>query len=406
MRILLVENDQNLLTQLQTELIKQNFLVDIASDCQIAWELLHSFIYDLLLIDIASETDGDAINFCRRLREVGNLILIILMTDVDQINPRIEGLNFGADDCIIKPINYSELFAHIYALGRRGLRKAHSILSWGSVKLDPISRQVICQEKILKISRKEYLILELFMNHPRQMFTRSQISDRLWTIDEELPTDATIKSHIRSIRRKLEKAGVNNFIETHYGHGYRLNPIFDPSITGFNSSLVKPELMDSITANIWHELMNANIRLHQEIETRKDIEAQLRRSELLLRNAQKAGKIGSWEYDIVTKQTYWTEELYHLHGIDPNQSPPNNPTEMLTLIHPEDQQIYQTAIVAASLKRKPFETNLRIIRSDGEIRYINARGGPVFDEFGQCIKLTGTTFDITDTILIKTEKLF
>jgi DNA-binding winged helix-turn-helix (wHTH) protein len=113
------------------------------------------------------------------------------------------------------------------------------------------------------------LILELFLNYPRQMFTRSQIGDRLWTIDEELPTDATIKSHIRSIRRKLEKAGINNFIETRYGHGYRLNPIFDPSITNLNSSLIKPELMDSITANIWHELMNANIRLHQEIEARK-----------------------------------------------------------------------------------------------------------------------------------------
>jgi DNA-binding response OmpR family regulator len=131
MKILLVENDQNLLTQLQTELIKQNFLVDIASDCQIAWELLHSFIYDLLLIDISSKIDSDGINLCRRLREVGNLIIIILITDVDQINTRIEGLNLGADDCLIKPINYQELFAHIYAIGRRGLRKTHSILSWG-----------------------------------------------------------------------------------------------------------------------------------------------------------------------------------------------------------------------------------------------------------------------------------
>jgi PAS domain S-box-containing protein len=198
-----------------------------------------------------------------------------------------------------------------------------------------------------------------------------------------------------SIRRKLEKAGVNNFIETHYGHGYRLNPTFDPGLVNINYSGEKPELMDSITANIWYELMDANIRLHQEIETRKKIEEQLRQSELLLRNAQAIGKIAAWEYDVTTKKAYWTEELYEIYGLDPSQ-PPLIYNEILQFIHPEDHHIYEKAIIEPALKKQKFEANLRIIRQDGTIRYINARGGPIFDDYGQLIKLAGTTFDVTD----------
>ncbi len=395
MRILLVETDQQLLTQLQTALTGQNFLVDVADDGEIAWELLHSFAYDLLLLEV-SLPKIDGINLCRRLRAVGNLILIILITDSANLSERIQGLNIGADEALTKPINEPELFARIQALGRRGLRRAKPVLSWGPLQLDQISRQVTCQKQILKISRKEYQLLELLLNHPRQMFTSNEIADRLWTIDEELPTNATIKSHICSIRRKLEQAGADNLIETRYGHGYRLNPLFDMGSVVFKSPIPTSEpLMDSITANIWYELMAANVRLHQEIETRKQIEEQLRRSELLLRNAQRAARIGSWEYDLRTKETYWTEELYHIHGLDPNRLEFIR-DEIKALIHPDDREIYETEVRNPASQGKPFEANLRIIRQDGEIRYINARGGPIFDESGQLIKLTGTTFDVTD----------
>ena len=99
--------------------------------------------------------------------------------------------------------------------------------------------------------------------------------------------------------------------------------------------------------------------------------------------------------DVKTRETYWTEELFRIHGLDPNQSTPS-PEEILALIHPDDRQLHQEAIHSPALRREVFEANLRIIRAnDGEIRYINARGGPVLNCSGDLIKLTGTTFDVT-----------
>ena len=155
---------------------------------------------------------------------------------------------------------------------------------------------------------------------------------------------------------------------------------------------------------MWHELMAANARLRQEIEERKQAEIELQRSERLLRNAQRVAKIGAWEFDISRGETYWTEELYHIHGLDPNQSAPTQ-DENVQLIHPEDLHIHENQIAALARQGKPFEANLRIIRGDGEVRYINARGGPIFNEKGEFIKVTGTTFDVTDWMVMRQEKL-
>ncbi len=141
--------------------------------------------------------------------------------------------------------------------------------------------------------------------------------------------------------------------------------------------------------------MAANARLQQEIEQRKQIEAQLRRSETMLRTAQRVAQIGSWEFDVYTREIYWTEELFLIHGLSPDGPVPNY-EESLTLIHPDDRQLHEDAIHAPSLRGESFEANLRIIRAnDGEVRHINARGGPLFDADGKMVKLTGTTFDVT-----------
>ncbi len=153
--------------------------------------------------------------------------------------------------------------------------------------------------------------------------------------------------------------------------------------------------MDNITANIWQELMTANARLQQEIEQRREVEAQLRRSETMLRNAQRIAQVGCWYLDIHTREIYWTKELFLIHGLDPRGSPPS-PEEIFSMIHPDDRQIYEEAIRTPALREEKFEANLRIIRADnGEVRYINARGGPLHDREGKVIKLMGTTLDLT-----------
>ena len=94
------------------------------------------------------------------------------------------------------------------------------------------------------------------------------------------------------------------------------------------------------------------------------------------------------------RETYWTEELFLIHGLDLNDPTPTE-ADILAMIHPDDRQLHEDVIRASALRREPFEANLRIIRADGEVRYINARGGPLFDDDGKMVKLTGTTFDVT-----------
>lgn len=99
-----------------------------------------------------------------------------------------------------------------------------------------------------------------------------------------------------------------------------------------------------------------------------------------------------------TQTTYWTEELYRIHGLDPAQAAPS-PEENLALIHPDDHPIHAAAIQTPAVKGEAFEANLRIIRHDGEIRYVNVRGGPILNEEGRPIKIAGTTFDITQWVI-------
>ncbi|MFH7241251.1 MAG: response regulator [Spirulina sp.] len=394
MKILLVSAEQGQRKALHHALSRHSFIVDVASDGEEAWDMLKAFRYDVVLLEVQlPKLDG--LSLCHRLREVGNPVLLLMMVEADGATTGVQGLDHGADAYLTLPIQEDELLAHLRALARRGFRRAGPTFYWGPLRLDPMAQQITCQGQALKLNRKEYQLLELFLNQPRRMFSRGDIGDRIWPLESDLPSDATIKSHIRSIRRKLERAGILDFIQTHYGQGYCLNPAYDPGTKAKPPVTTMPELMmDSITANIWQELMAANAQLTQEIEQRKQVEAQLRRSEVMLRNAQRVAQIGCWEATISTREVYWTEEMYLIHGFDPSDPPPT-PEQIEALIHPDDQQLHADVIQAAAQRGEPFEANLRIIRADGEVRYINARGGPLFDDDGKMVKLTGTTFDVT-----------
>jgi len=218
MKILLVSSNPILQKKLHQLLFCHHFVVDLAVNGEEAWDLLHAFLYDLVLLDsVLPKLDG--IDLCRRLREVGNPVLILLLLEVAGWEHGIEGLNSGADACLSHPFPEAALFAQINALARRGKNRASFCLDWGPVSLNSATREITCNGQRLKLNRKEYQLLKLFLSHPRQRFTCHEIGDRLWTLDEQLPTNATIKSHIRSICRKLEQAGVEDLIQTRYGQG-------------------------------------------------------------------------------------------------------------------------------------------------------------------------------------------
>lgn len=221
MRILLVEDDLRLAETLAEALSDQLYTVDIAANGLLAWDYVKSLDYDLVLLDVMlPELDG--ITLCQQLRSQGYLMPILMITARDTVSDKITGLDAGADDYIVKPVDLGELFARIRALLRRGGTTSQPILEWGAIKLDPSTYEVSYANKNLSLTRKEYSILELLLRNGRRVLSRSMIIDHIWKL-ESPPEEDTVKVHIRSLRQKLRASGASdNLIETLHGIGYRL----------------------------------------------------------------------------------------------------------------------------------------------------------------------------------------
>jgi DNA-binding response OmpR family regulator len=222
MRILLVEDDDRITDALAEDLTDRYYVVEIAHDGKTAWDLIEAFSYDLILLDVMLP-QMDGITLCQRLRSKGHTMPVLMLTARDTIDDRVVGLDAGADDYLVKPFDLKELSARIRALLRRGTDTLPPVLSWGDLRLDPSTCEVVYGECPLNLSPKEYSLLEFFLRNGRRVFSRAQILEHLWSFGE-LPEESTVKAHIRGLRQKLEAVGAPNLIETVYGLGYRLKP--------------------------------------------------------------------------------------------------------------------------------------------------------------------------------------
>ena len=221
MKILVVEDDERISDAVVEYLSDLHYAVEAVYDGQSAWDLLDVFTYDLILLDVMlPEMDG--ITLCQKLRKKGFNIPILMLTAKDTLENKIQGLDAGADDYLVKPFELDELSARIRALLRRGTSSLPPILTWEKLRLDPSSCEVFYQDRLLPLSPKEYKLLEFFLRNGRRVFSRAQILEHLWSF-EQVPEEATVKAHIRGLRQKLEAAGApHDLIETVYGLGYRL----------------------------------------------------------------------------------------------------------------------------------------------------------------------------------------
>jgi DNA-binding response OmpR family regulator len=199
-------------------------VVDLVTDGEAGWNQAKVVDYDLMLLDVMlPELDG--VTLCQRLRSHGYLMPVLLLTACDTVTDKITGLDAGADDYVVKPVDLGELFARIRALLRRGHSSSPPILEWGSLRLDPSTYEVTYDRNPLHLTPKEYGLLEVLLRNGRRVLSRSVIIEHVWSL-EAPPEEYTVKVHIRSLRQKLKAAGApEDLIETVHGMGYRLKQI-------------------------------------------------------------------------------------------------------------------------------------------------------------------------------------
>ncbi|HEY9888267.1 MAG TPA: response regulator transcription factor, partial [Candidatus Obscuribacterales bacterium] len=222
MRILLIEDDEILADRLVQSLTQRQYVVDAIADGQDGLDYAQSASYDLIISDVGLPR-LDGITLCSRLRQGGATTPILLMTAKDAADERIRGLDAGADDHLTKPLNLEEMHARVRALLRRGEVIPETVLQAGPLKLDPVSCQVTYGDRPLRLTPKEYSLLELFMRSPQRVFSRSHIIEHLWSFDDP-PLEDSVKAHIKGLRRKLKAAGAADWIDNVYGIGYRFTP--------------------------------------------------------------------------------------------------------------------------------------------------------------------------------------
>lgn len=221
MRILLVEDDRHLSASLSEALEAMRFTVDVASDGETAWQQISLLPYDLLLMDVTLPR-VDGLTLCQRLRSHSIDSPVLMLTARDTRQDKIAGLDAGADAYMVKPFDLAELTAQIRALLRRGQTSATTTLVWGALRLNQNTYEATFQENLLRLTPKEFAILDLLLRHGRRVLSRHFILESIWQMDDP-PGEETVKAHLKSLRQKLKKAGApRNFVETVHGLGYRL----------------------------------------------------------------------------------------------------------------------------------------------------------------------------------------
>jgi len=223
MKILLVEDDDVFVKVLTRTLKAHHYIIDTVKDGEMGWTYGSTFDYDLMVMDIVlPKLDG--ISLCKRFRTEGYATPILLLTSQDASTTRVQGLDAGADDYVVKPFDQAELVARIRALVRRSSANPFPLLTWGDLILNPSTSEVSYGGHHLALTAKEYELLELMMRDSQHVFSTEEILDQLWS-SEEFPSEATVRSHIRRVRHKLAAIGApSDFIATMHGRGYYLKP--------------------------------------------------------------------------------------------------------------------------------------------------------------------------------------
>jgi two-component system OmpR family response regulator len=226
MRILVVEDDAKLARLLRRALTERGQATDVVARGEDALWMVRAHAYAVLVLDVTLP-GMDGFDLCRALREEGIWTPVLMVTARDGIGDRVRGLDAGADDYLVKPFSLAELLARLRALVRRSAAERPTVLAVGDLRLDPAARTVWRANVEVRLSAKEFTLLELFMRRPDEVISRSELLEHGWDLAYENRSNVIAVS-VRALRQKIDRPFGRTSLETVRGAGYRLRTSSDP----------------------------------------------------------------------------------------------------------------------------------------------------------------------------------
>ncbi len=224
MNILMIEDDSRISQFVKRGLEAEGYLMEVAATGKQGLALAMHPDYDLLLLDLMLP-DMSGQDICRRLRAKGNLVPILMLTAMDALEDKVEGLGIGADDYLTKPFSFDELLARIQAMLRRhqqGFNQSGNVLEVADLKVDMDSHQVFRSGRLIELTPKEYNLLLCLMSSPGKVFSRTRILDKVWGVSAD-PLTNVVEVYVRNLRKKIDAENPQSLIKTVRGFGYKLD---------------------------------------------------------------------------------------------------------------------------------------------------------------------------------------
>jgi DNA-binding response OmpR family regulator len=225
MRLLVVEDEHLIANSIKKGLEQEKYAVDVAYTGNDGFDLASSEDYDLIILDLLLP-GMDGIKICRELRAKQIHTPILMLTAKGQIQDKIEGLDSGADDYLTKPFSFEELLARIRALARRPKETLNLLLLVGDLQLDTKSFEVKRRDQVIKLSSKEFSLLEYLMRHANQILTKEQIINHVWDYEADVLPN-TVEVNMRNLRNKIDLPfnKLKPLIQTVRGFGYKISDL-------------------------------------------------------------------------------------------------------------------------------------------------------------------------------------
>ena len=223
MKILIIEDEKGLRESIEEYFSEAGNICETAGDYQSAMVKINLYRYDCILLDITLP-GGNGINILKRLKDHNHTDGVLIISAKNSLDDRLQGLDLGADDYLVKPFHLSELKARVSAIIRRKMYNGSNLLVFNEISIDLQAKTVSVNDKPLKFTRKEFALLIYFIANKGKVVSKNAIAEHLWGDGIDMANNFDfIYSHIKNIRKKLMEAGSNDYIHAAYGMGYKFS---------------------------------------------------------------------------------------------------------------------------------------------------------------------------------------